>query len=207
MSKTKTLIFVVICFHCWLVVWLLTFGLFSIYIPFITPLLEKMEPTKCFLTLLVWILFIALVSTLFWSRWSKNDFNFLKVKKPIWIILSYLPVITLTLIVASKPKVFEINGTIYALGMLILNPIQDLLTFGYLQTALNKHLRSHTTAAIITACTFFIGHIIFNLSAGVGAYVFYTAAFLLFALLRDFTNNIYAIICIHLYYALIACLV
>jgi membrane protease YdiL (CAAX protease family) len=77
--------------------------------------------------------------------------------------------------------------------------VQDIGTFGFLQTYIEKQVH-RSIAAVIVAISFFIAHFQYGLAY---ATLFYIAGFFLFAFLRYKTRSLYATNVLHLSFLLL----
>jgi membrane protease YdiL (CAAX protease family) len=192
-----TLVYLTISIVAWIVVWLSTQALFITDIPVLTKLLATDDTTTTFLIYSLWIMALGGIVTIVWSKWSGNDYSFLKTNKKQWVILGYLPVAIAAIIVIASRQLFGIPGWLWAPAVLATTFFQDILTFGYLQTALARRINP-IVAALLTAIVFFAGHfwLVGNVATMQNIWL-YLVAFPIFALLRYKTKNIYAIHIIH----------
>lgn len=195
--KISTILYVTLAILAWSAVWLSTQALFMTDVPILTNFLSASNVVTGFGTYSLWIMLIAVVVTLLWAWWSKNDFSFLKAKKWKWIILGYIPVLAAALVIMISREPFTVPGWLWAPCLLATTFFQSILTFGFLQTTLEKRLKP-MWAAWLTALVFFAGHfwLVGNLPTLANASL-YLIAFPIFALLRYKTKTIYATNIIH----------
>lgn len=191
---------VTIALLLWLVFW------FSSQFLFIYPKVFPNAPdflgtfnsrTIRYIVYTIWILLVASVAILVWKkRW--NDFSFLKVKDKK-ILLAYLIPFALIIYDIATNSSFGINKYIWVIGIVSTTFIaQDLVTFGILQSYLNKQLTPFLSF-ITTSSIFFLAHLYFDFSFG--SVVVLAGAFL-FGFLRFKTKNIYLLDVIHISFLL-----
>lgn len=179
---------ILISLTLWSLFWFLGQALFFYNnLPF-----QNLDSNAIFFVITIWILFLAIIALFLW-KWKFNDFSFLQVKNRKILWFYSLPVI-LTLIFLIKGLPVGINRFAYVFAMVTTTFLaQDMLTFGFLQTYLEK-LITPFCAFILTSLVFFIAHLTFDFS-------FFTLIFafgaLLFGYLRYKTKNIYLLNILH----------
>lgn len=144
----------------------------------------------------VWIL--SLLTAWFVYHKSVRDYNFLKTKK--WILVLYLLPIAaaINLYIHNPTEIYGANTIIYLLAMLISVGYQDILTFGFLQTILEKRT-ARIIAALATALVFYIGHLNFGFDL---LSLIHILGYVVFVFARYKTSAIYVTNVIHLTYIL-----
>lgn len=156
--KIPTPLYLIACIVTWWLVWILTQALFMIDVPFLSDYLSRSENTTVtFATYTAWICAVGGIATFLWSRWSGRDFSFLRTRKWRWIVLGYLPVLAVAAFIMATRSIFDIPGWLWAPSLLATTFFQDILTFGFLQTALARRIKPFL-AALLTAAVFFAGH-------------------------------------------------
>ncbi|NTW62021.1 hypothetical protein HGB25_01245 [Candidatus Saccharibacteria bacterium] len=187
---------VVIAVGLWCVFW---FGAQAIYLIPISPLNTlELPPNLNFLLYTIWILCVSCAGVFIWKK-KVNDFSFLKVKNKKILYLYIMPII-MAIIFLIRGNGIDINRPLYIVAIASTTFIaQDMLTFGFLQTYLEKII-SRKTAAMITCIAFFTAHLTFGWSL-------LTLTFLLggalFSYLRYRTKNIYLLDIIHISFLLL----
>lgn len=203
-STKKNIAWAVVACAGWVAFWLSTQALFMTNIPILSKaLLSSHNVTTSFLALTIWILIVAVVAVLAWAKFSHNNFSFLRVEhRQRWILYAYIPILILAVLVAFKTP-FGVPGWLWVVGIIATTFFQDILTFGFLQTMLEKHL-SGVVAAVVTAGMFFAGHFLLvgNIPT-LQTMLLYLVAFPLFAFLRLKTKTIYATDIIHVVFLLL----
>lgn len=191
MKLLKVILAVVIWFIFW-------FGAQSLYL--IPNLFSNINPTPnvFFVIYSLWIIFVSMVAVLIW-KFTFKKFGFLKIKNKKWLLLYIIPVV-LSVILIINGNNFGINRYLYTSAMFVTTFLgQDLLTFGFLQTYLEK-ITGAKTAAIITGLAFFAGHLVSSFSFGT---LLMLVAAILFSFLRYRTKNIYLLNIIHISFSLL----
>jgi len=155
-------------------------------------------PNAYFSIYSLWILFIAAIAIILW-RFIINDFSFLKVKNRKILFLYLIP-IAISIALLTLGNGLSINRLLYVVCMSLTTFLaQDVLTFGFLQTYLDKVV-ANKLAAVITGLAFFVGHLTFDLSWFTLVYIF---AAILFSFLRYKTKNVYLLNIIHISFLLL----
>lgn len=189
----------IIAIPAWLLVWLSTQALFFFDIPLLSDYLSRLTLQQSFIVLTLWISIIASIVSLLWYKLYHN-FSFLKA--PAVIYLAYIIPLILVVKDLLQPQIFGINPFIWVLAMIITTFIQDILTFGYLQTYLEKQINLKP-AAIATALIFYIGHFIGIGSIDITTALIYAFGFAIFAFLRYRSHSIYLTNALHLSFLLL----
>lgn len=193
-----TALYVILAVAAWCAAWMSTQALFMTDVPVLTALLTSSpSATIRFAALSAWIIGTGVIVTLLWAKWSGGDLSFLKIKRPKLLLLCYLPIAIAAIVVIVTRSPFGIPGWLWTLCLVATTFYQDILTFGFLQTALEKRLKP-IVAALLTALVFFSGHfwLVDNLPTLANAGL-YMIAFPIFALLRYKTRTIYPANIIH----------
>lgn len=198
--RLYTFFYLLLCVLAWWVIWISTQALFIINVPLLSDFLLRSENTTTnFAILTAWICITGLIATFLWSRWSNSNFSFLKTPRWRWIVIGYLPILIATIIITVAREPFGIPGWLWAPSLLVTTFYQDILTFGFLQTAIEKRLRP-STAALLTAFVFFAGHfwLVGNAPSFLDPQVYlFAIGFPVIALLRYKTKTIYATNMLH----------
>lgn len=198
--KIPTPLYIIACIAMWWLVWISTQALFMINIPFLSDFLSRSENTATiFAIYTVWLCAIGTIVTLLWSRWAGRDFSFLRARKWHWIVLGYLPVLAIAAFIMATPFIFDIPGWLWAPSLLATTFFQDILTFGFLQTALARRTPP-LFAAFLTAAVFFAGHfwLVGQPASFADPQVYlFAIGFPIMALLRWKTKTIYATNVLH----------
>lgn len=136
MKLLKVILAVVVWFIFW-------FGAQSLYL--IPNLFSNIDPTPnvFFAIYSSWIIFVSMVAVLIW-KFTLKKFGFLKITNKKWLLLYIIPSI-LSVILIINGKNFGINRYLYTSAIFVTTFLgQDLLTFGFLQTYLEKLTNSKT---------------------------------------------------------------
>lgn len=143
----------------WFMTWLATQALYMIDVPILSPWLKNADGEQGFINLSIWIMFVVIVATVAWAVVAKGNFSFLKPTK--WTIAPYIVTIPLVIACMFAPRslTFGVTPWLYMTLMVVTNFVQDILTFGFLQTALEKVIKVWP-AAILTAVVFYAGHFV-----------------------------------------------
>ncbi|MFA5069933.1 MAG: CPBP family glutamic-type intramembrane protease [Patescibacteria group bacterium] len=182
----------------WLLIW--TIGRLFYYFNFITrifPFLEGDEDYK-YLFFCGWLILAGVIVVFFWRK-KGLPFYFLNLKNKVWLFFYLIPLSQLIYWFYQNNSPFGLAGWLYGFLILITTMAQDLFTFGFLQTGLEK-LTKPWLAALLVVITFYLGHFYFQAS-------FLTLIFFVgfsgFAWLRAKYRSIYAINIIHLIFSLL----
>lgn len=197
-NRLPVWLYVMLAITAWYAVWMSTQALFMTDVPVLTALIASSPDIAVrFATLSAWIIGTGIIATLLWAKWSGGDFSFLRIKRPMVLMLAYLPIAIVAVIVMLTRSPFGVPGWLWISCLVATTFYQDILTFGFLQTALEKRVRP-IVAALLTALVFFSGHfwLIGNMPTLATAGM-YMVAFPIFALLRYKTKTIYATNLIH----------
>lgn len=138
----------------------------------------------------------ALLAIVFglWLYFTRN-ISFLKTKDKKVFLFYLLPLIIFASILVIKKGENTIDLSTAAFSFFTISFTQDFLTFGILQTLLEK-LSNKKTAAILTVIMFFVGHTgFFPLNVFI---IFYIVGFVLFGYLRYKYGNIYLLNVLHI---------
>lgn len=161
----------------------------------------NLDSSKLFIYATVWILFVATITTLVWNK-LRADWSFLHKPRKYQIALYLVPIV-LVVKDLTMPSIFGVNSSLYVVAIVVSVMWQDVLTFGFLQTYLEKK----TTPVIVmflVAASFWVGHIVFQLhSINLFVFLLYALAFLLLSFLRFKTKNIYLTNILHLTFLLL----
>lgn len=189
----------IVAIGLWSVFW---FGAQGMYVLPFSPLNNlnlNLSPDLSFLFYTLWILSVAGIGLILWKK-TINDFSFLKVKNKKVLFLYIVPIIIAIVLLIRGNGFNDINRPLYVAAIASSTFIaQDMLTFGFLQTYLEKIL-SKNVAAIITFVTFFTAHLAFQWS--MGALIVLLGA-IVFSYLRYRTKNIYLLDIIHISFLLL----
>lgn len=191
---------VVLAISLWWIFWLLTQYLFIGGLPdWVDPLLDGDSSQQRFIYTFAWIVFVAVVCLVLWHG-TVRDYSFFKA--PRKLLLAYLlPLGIAVWLLLRQPLVFGIATPIFVGGMVIGTVWQDVLTFGFLYTLLDKQIGSRL-AAVLTTVMFFLGHFLF-VSALPVEVLLYAIGFSAFTFLRYRTHSIYLTNALHLSYLLL----
>lgn len=209
-SRVSTLLCAIVCIIAWWFIWILTQALFITDVPLLSDFLGRSQNIAVnFAIYTAWICATGLIATFLWSRWSNGDFSFLKAPRWRWVVIGYVPIFIAAIIIIVTRSPFGIPGWLWAPSLLVTTFYQDFLTFGLLQTALEKRLRP-LTAALLTAFVFFTGHfwLVGNAPSFLDPQVYlFAVGFPIFALLRYKTKTIYATNMIHSAFHILSALI
>lgn len=198
----KNIAFSLLAIVAWWIFWMSSQALYMIDVPLLSDIRDSGNLQQQFIVLTLWITGIAIITTLIWHI-SVHDYSFLRGKK--WQIALYvIPLMIMVMLFATHQTGYGgIDLRIYILGMVVSTFCQDILTTGFLQTALTKTI-GDKFAAVVTAIMFFLGHFmtIAQSLSPMGAIMI--CGFVLFSWLRYKTGNIYIVNVIHLTFSLIA---
>jgi len=192
--KKNNIIKILLAIFIWSIFWFSGQGVF--FINYLS--LENIDSNMVFIYFTFWLLFVAIVGIIIW-RLKINDFSFLRIKnkKILWLYL--VPILFAVVILINGAPV-DINRYYYVFAMTTTTFLaQDMLTFGFLQTYLEKHTKP-SYAAMITTLVFFIAHLTFDLSIFT---LIYASGIILFGYLRYKTKNIYLLNIIHMSFLLL----
>jgi hypothetical protein len=135
----------VLIISLWWAFWLGSQSLFMIDVPLLTNWLLSSEPTANFVSVTAWIAAVNLIALALY-HWSVRDYTFLKVKDK-WDITAYtIPLGLIILLLVSKSTAFEVPIIIYITAMVVTTFCQQLMTFGFMLTALSKYIKSSIAA-------------------------------------------------------------
>jgi len=195
-KSRRNLIAVIAAILIWVAYW---FGIQSLYFPIFSNVLNlHVSLDFLFAIYSLCITIAALIITVIWCV-NVKDFSFLKLKKKRILYLYILPVV-LTILLLRFGDGVGINSFLYAISMWSTTALaQDLVTFRFLQTFLEKRV-NRKLVAIITGTVFFSGHLILGLGINT---IFYAIGSILFSYLRYKTKNIYLLDVIHISFLLI----
>lgn len=200
MKKTQAplirrLAYIITACFAWSFVWLITQSLFMTRVPFLSDMLVgnamPYGSVEDFVKIICWCAAVVAVATLVWAKWSKNDFRFLQPKW--WVLISYVGLLAPAILLATESDILGMPGWLQVVCMIVGTAMQILLTFGFLQTALERW-SGKLVAAGLTAALFALGHFVwigsFDLVIAVGAAVF--------AFARMKTDTVYLTHTLHL---------
>lgn len=197
-SKTRIRV-VSLVLLAWFVFWLPFQLIFILDVPYLDSLLSPDNlPTHERLVRYSLVLAAsAFLACLIYHRFV-HIYKFFKTKK--WIFLLYLlPLAAMINLYINQPsEIFGVNTLLYILFMTLSVAYQDILTFGFLQTILEKNLGG-LIAAIITGVVFYIGHLNFSLDV---FSLIHMLGFIVFSFSRYLTGSIYIANIIHLTFVL-----
>lgn len=186
----------------WWIFWMSSQALYIIDVPLLSDLRGSGNLQQQFIALTLLITCVFVIATLVWHI-TVHDYSFLRGKK--WQIALYvIPLMIMVMLFATHQTGYGgIDLRIYILGMVVSTFCQDILTTGFLQTALTKTI-GDKFAAVVTAIMFFLGHFMTTsqILSPMGAIMI--CGFVLFSWLRYKTGNIYIVNVIHLTFSLIA---
>lgn len=145
-----------------------------------------------------WLVFCAIIVFVVWGKKSQS-FSFLRIKNKFWLMLYLIPLGQYVYWIFQSKTPFGLAGWLYGLIFILATSGQDILTFGFLETYLEKIIKPWP-AAFMTVLVFFLGHFYFKLS-------FLTLIFIVgfagFAILRKKTESVYPVNIIHLIFSLL----
>ena len=170
----------------WLVIWLVTQGLFM------SDVLRNLpwDVNISYIVATVWVLTVTITALSALPKYKKIS---LPKSKLLWLYT--VPLMALILLPLHYSLALDIR--VYIPMIIITVFWQDYLTFGILQPALAKRL-SPNQAAIITAAVFVFGHVIFSFKNILDPQLLLvTAAGFIFAFATRRTGNIYIANIIH----------
>ena len=198
-NKNKIIIKIIIAILLWSIFWFSGQALFFINLdlPFLN-FVQNFDKNIIMLVYTLWVLFVSLIALIIY-RWKINDFSFLKIKnkKILWLYIIPL-VFAIIIIINGSP--FGYNRYLNVFAMTTTTFLaQDVLTFGFLQTYLEK-LINPIYAFFVTSTVFFSAHLAYDLSYYTLILVF---GALLFGFLRYKTKNIDLLNIIHTSFLLI----
>lgn len=195
----KTILAIIVWFICWMSVsgitnfpsvsdWLIRIGL-----------MQEGNSIRNFTILTIWMSITGIIAFLLWYKYTKDVF-FLKQclhKKILYLYI--IPFILLIITIAQGTK-FGVPGILFGTSMIVNAFTQDVLTFGLLQTYLEK-VTNNKMAALLTAVVFYIGH--FDAFYDIRMSAVYIVGFILFGWLRYKFKTIYPGNIIHLSFLLL----
>lgn len=198
----KTIALSLSAITAWWIVWMSSQALYMIDVPVLSDILKGGNLQQQFISMTLWIACTAIIAMLIWHI-AVHDYSFLRGEK--WQIALYaIPAIMIIILFATHQTGYGgIDLRIYVPGMIVSSFFQDILTTGFLQTALSKTI-GDKFAAIATTITFFLGHMltVADMLSPMG--VIMICGFILFSWLRYKTGNIYLSNIIHLTFSLVA---
>ena len=196
----KAIIASILIVSLWWIFWLGSQALFIVDIPVLSSWLLSSEPHVNYIAVTAWIIAINLIALAIYHR-LQRDYSFLKIKDR-WDVLAYIvPLGLIIFLIAAKPTAFDVPIVIYIIGMVATNFCQELLTTGFMQTALSKYVGA-VFSAIITCVVFYFGHfMIAETFTYMG--IAMVCGFILFSWLRLKRGNIYLVNIIHLSWSLV----
>jgi membrane protease YdiL (CAAX protease family) len=196
----KNISAVLLIVSLWWVFWLGSQSLFMIDIPLLSNWLLSSEPYINFTSVTIWIVAVNLIALALY-HWLQRDYSFLKIRDK-WDVLAYIiPLGLIILLLATKPTAFDVPILIYIIAMIVTIFCQELLTTGFMQTALSKYVGS-ISAAIVTCATFYLGHFMIAETFTYMGIIMVTG-FMLFSWLRFKRGNIYLANVLHLSWSLV----
>jgi len=183
----------------WWVFWLGSQCLFMIDVPVLTKWLLSAEPSVNFVSVTIWIIVANLIALAFY-HWSLRDYSFLRIKDK-WDIAAYvIPLGLITILLVSRSTAFEVPIITYIIAMVATTFCQQLLTFGFMQTALSIYIGA-SIAAVVTCVMFYLGHFMATETFTFMG-ITMVAGFILFSWLRFKRGNIYLANAVHVSWAL-----
>ncbi|MFA6908937.1 MAG: CPBP family intramembrane glutamic endopeptidase [Patescibacteria group bacterium] len=148
--------------------------------------------------LTLWILIISAVTFFVWGHFLKKK-DFFAIR-PAWsLFFLVFPVYGLLYYAFRNTSLNNVNGLLYGCGVIISVVLQQIVTFGLLQSSLEKVL-TLKNAAIVTGCAFFIGHLIYGISF---LTIIFAVAAIVFSWLRYRYRSILPGSIIHLIFSLL----
>lgn len=198
LSNKNRLIRIITVIALWFAVWFLSQGVFIVSDTPLANWLMHGSSQDNFIHATLWIVGVMVIGAALWHKFVRN-YSFLKVRSPR-LLAAYLLPLVLFIVMLIRPLPFGINPFVYTASMIATCFWQDLLTFGFLQTSLEK-LVNPKLAAALTAASFFVGHLYFEFSWLALAYM---AGFAIFAYARYRTKSIYLTNALHLAFLLVA---
>lgn len=197
MKKNKKNIKIILALVIWLLYW------FAASQKGICSILPDMgSVNNIFIVYNTVLIFLAAVVVLGWKI-KINNFNFLKIKnkKILWF---YLIPFVLAIRTLFSGEQFGINSIVWTLGIIISTFLaQDIVTFGFLQTYLEKLVKPFM-AFLLTSSIFFFGHLIISNDLNNFFMITVTlAGSFIFGFLRYKTKSIYPGNIIHVAFLLI----
>ncbi len=170
----------------WLIFWVAPYKIFD-FLP------DMAGRNEIFITYTLLGLVLPVIALIVWKN-KFNNFFFLKIKDKRILWLYIMPIIFIIRALCSATQ-FGINSVVWTSGIITSTFLtQDLMTFGFLQTYLEKLVKPFI-AFLLTSSLFFIGHIFTNgISTGL---LIVLVGSLVFGFLRYKTKNIYLLNIIH----------
>lgn len=192
MTPKKPFVHVITAVLAWLVLWCLTQGLFM------SEFLQKLyiDINLIYLLATAWVAMVACISVSVLPHYRKK---ILPKSKLLW--LYSIPAVLLILLPSHYQLPLALP--VYILMITITVFWQDYLTFGLLQTRLEKILTKNI-AAPTTALLFMFGHLVFYLNSLLDPqFILLGIAGFVFAFSRRYMGNIYIANILHLCFYLI----
>jgi membrane protease YdiL (CAAX protease family) len=183
----------------WWVFWLGSQALFMVDIPVVTKWLVSSCSQVNFLSLTLWIFVVNLIALAVYHG-LQREYSFLKIKDK-WDVLAYLlPMGLVIVLLLTKSSAFGVPILIYISAMVVTNFCQELLTTGFMQTALARYINP-VGAAVLTCLMFYFGHFMFS-DTFTPLGLIMIAGFILFSWLRLKRGNIFLANVVHLSWSL-----
>jgi membrane protease YdiL (CAAX protease family) len=194
----RTMRNILVAVFLWGLFWMASQYLFIGETPmWLENLVRDVSTEQRFVYLTLWISGIAVVGIALWHRWVQQ-YGFLRAPRRLY--LAYILPVILVVWLLFEPEQFGVSSPIYTTGIVLTTMWQDLVTFGFLQTYLEKQV-SPKVAMLITAVVFFVGHTPYGMPLAM--LVAYGLGFLVFAYLRYKTKSVYLTNVLHLSFVLI----
>ncbi len=200
MNKTVKII---IAIFVWLCAWMLSdITLGTTVIERLLPHFDQYSANVRFGIYSFWLLIICAIISITWFKKIKEA-SFLKIKNKAWLLLYIIPITFIVIIaIHGNQQSGNVNQWNWTISIILSTFFaQDLVTFGFLQTYLEKQLKPFH-AALLTAAVFFVGHLIGQFQFDVLTLIYFLG-FILFAIIRYKTKNIYIVNVLHLSFLLL----
>ncbi|MFH1367293.1 MAG: CPBP family glutamic-type intramembrane protease [Patescibacteria group bacterium] len=182
----------------WFFIWTIARFLFYFYnITRAFPFLKNLVEYK-YLFFAGWLVLAGIIVFIIWSK-KNQSFSFFRLKNKIWLVFYLIPLGQYVYWIFQSETPFSLAGWYYGLVLILATSGQDLLTFGFLETYLEKLIKPWP-AAFLTILVFFLGHFYFQWSFLI---LIFIAGFAGFAVLRKKMGSVYPINIIHLIFSLL----
>lgn len=195
MNKTLKIVLVIIG---WLLIW--TVGRLFYYFNFITRILPFLKDWASYKYIFFagWLILAGVIIFLVWRK-KKQSFYFLRLNNKTWLFFYLIPLSQFIYWCWRNNTPLGLSGWFYGFIIVITTIAQDLFTYGFLQTLLEKLIKPWP-AAILTVLTFFLGHFYFQINL---LTLIFIIGFFGFAILRLKYRSIYALNILHLIFSLL----
>lgn len=202
-GNSKFIIHIILVLVSWFFIWFISQFLFffGAYFPLLSEKIFSSQNVNLnFSIITAWILLVGVSCFLLYEK-ATHDISFIQQIHNKKILYFYaIPIILIFRIIFQGTTSFGANGLLYVVGMTVSVFWQQILTFGLLQTYLEK-LVNTKLAMFMTILIFTIGHLPFlNLSLLTPIEF---GGFILFGLLRHQFKTIHPGYIIHLSFSLL----